>query len=63
MRYLHAVHRGDYGALPGIWSSLLARLKAIGETLSPPSLEIYGHWNPDPDKVETTILIGLAAKG
>ena len=61
-RYLHSVHRGNYGALPGIWSSLLSRLKEISETLSPPSLEVYGHWNPDPNKAETTILIGLAAK-
>ena len=58
-RYLRYVHTGPYSTLPQIWPQLVAELKQLGETPAKPSLEIYGHWNEDPSKCETTILISL----
>ena len=61
-RYLRHVHTGDYATLPHIWPWLFAQLKEQNEISKYPSLEIYGHWNPDPSKCETTILIGVEQK-
>ena len=58
-RYVRFVHTGPYSALPQIWPQLVAEIKQRGETPTKPSLEIYGHWNEDPSKCETTILISL----
>ncbi len=58
-RYLRFVHTGPYSELPQIWPKLVAEIKQRGETPAKPSLEIYGHWNEDPAKCETTILISL----
>ena len=35
------------------------RVVELGERATSTGLEIYGHWDPDPTKLETTILIGL----
>ena len=59
LRYLKHVHVGPYQALPSKWASLKSRLASCGETISSPSLEIYGHHCDDPSKTETTILIAL----
>ena len=58
-RYLRYVHTGPYSELPQIWPQLVDGLKQQGEVPAKPSLEIYGHWNQDPSKCETTILIAL----
>ena len=62
-RYLRYVHTGPYSTLPQIWPQLFAELKQQGENPTNPCLEIYGHWNQDPSKCETTIVIGLNRKG
>ncbi|MEZ4619590.1 MAG: hypothetical protein R2867_29355 [Caldilineaceae bacterium] len=59
-RYLRYRHIGPYAMLPQIWPQLLDQLRQRGETPTPPHLEIYGHWQSDETKCETTILIGLA---
>jgi hypothetical protein len=61
-RYLRHVHIGPYQALPQKWTALKAELAARGETISSPSLEIYGHHSDDESKLETTILIGLRVR-
>ena len=61
-RYLRHVHWGSYSTLPQIWPLLFAQLKERNEKSKYPNLEIYGHWNADPSKCETTILIGLDQK-
>lgn len=61
-RYLRHVHKGDYSPLPQIWRLLFAQLMELNEIPKYPNLEIYGHWNADPSKCETTILIGLDQK-
>jgi hypothetical protein len=58
-RHLKHVHVGPYQALPGKWASLKSALAGRGETISSPSLEIYGHHCEDQSKLATTILIGL----
>ncbi len=60
-RYLKHLHVGPYQALPAKWQALKDDLAARGETMESPALEIYGHHCDDPEKAETTILIGLQA--
>ncbi len=61
-RYLRHVHVGSYQALPRKWKDLKTELAARGEIIDSPALEVYGHHCEDPDKLETTILIGLQTK-
>lgn len=62
-RYLRYVHLGEYNKLPKVWAELITFVKQHGMSPRYPNLEVYGHWNSDPAKCETTILIGLDAKG
>jgi SAM-dependent methyltransferase len=62
-RYLKHTHRGSYQQLPQTWKALKAELKARGEEMAAPVLEIYGHPSEDPAKTETNILIGLQSNG
>ena len=59
-RYAKYLHIGPYSTLSAIWSQLMDALKQRGEEPLYPNLEIYGHWNADETKCETTILITLA---
>lgn len=61
-RHLKHVHVGPYQALPAKWAALKFELAGRGETITSPSLEIYGHHCDDSSKLETTILIGLQPK-
>jgi len=63
-RYAKHVHIGPYHELPQKWQSLRAALAARGESITMPSLEVYGHSceGEDESKAETTILLGLKAK-
>lgn len=61
-RYLKHVHIGPYHALPQVWERLTAELTANGETMTLPSLEVYGHHCEDEAKQETTVLIGLGLR-
>ena len=63
-RYAKHVHIGPYHELPEKWQSLKAALSARDESITTPSLEVYGHSceGDDESKAETTILLGLKAK-
>lgn len=61
-RYLRHLHVGPYQLLPQKWKDLKAELAARAETMTCPSLEVYGHHGEEPSKLETTILIGLRKK-
>lgn len=61
-RYMKHLHVGAYQALPQKWRDLMAELRARGEVICSPSLEVYGHHCEDSTKQETTILICLQAK-
>ncbi len=57
--YARHLHVGPYHDLPQKWKVLKAELASRGETVTFPSLEVYGHHCSDPAKTETTILLGL----
>lgn len=59
-RHAKYLHVGPYSTLGAIWPHLMDALKQRGEKPVHPNLEIYGHWNADETKCETTILISLA---
>jgi hypothetical protein len=63
-RYAKHVHVGPYQDLPQKWQALKAELSGRGETVTMPSLEVYGHSceGDDDSKPETTILMGLKPK-
>lgn len=61
-RYLKHLHIGPYDALPAKWQALKAELTSRGETITWPSLEVYGHHCDDSARQETTILMGLQRK-
>lgn len=58
-RYVQHRHVGPYAELPHVWSELSSQLKRCGEQPRFPGLEVYGHWNPDPARCETTILLAV----
>jgi hypothetical protein len=59
-RYARHVHVGPYHELPQKWQALKAELTARGETMTAPSLEVYGHaCEGEGSQPETTILIQL----
>lgn len=63
-RYSKHVHVGPYHELPQKWQMLKAELSARGDSVTMPSLEVYGHSCEDDDesKAETMILMGLKAQ-
>lgn len=63
-RHSKHVHIGPYKELPQKWQTLKAELSARGETVTMPSLEVYGHSceGDDDSKAETTILMGLTSR-
>lgn len=61
-RYARHLHVGAYQALSLKWRDFRAELASLGERVSLPSLEIYGHHCDAPSLLETTLLIGLMAK-
>ena len=63
-RYAKHVHIGPYHELPQKWQSLKGQLSDRGETVTMPSLEVYGHSceGDDDSKAKTTILLGLKSK-
>jgi len=64
-RYSQYVHVGPYQLLPEVWQALKAELAAEGETVSMPSLEVYGHSceGADESEAKTTIVLGLKPRG
>jgi effector-binding domain-containing protein len=49
------VHRGPYAQLSDAHQALHRWCAANGRTIGAHSLEIYGDWSEDPEKLETTI--------
>src|SRR6516162_8960529 len=49
------VHRGPYTELGAAHQALHEWCRANGRNIGGHSLEIYGDWAPDPEKLETTI--------
>ena len=49
------LHRGPYAELSGAHQALRDWCRANGRNIGAHSLEIYGDWSEDPEKLETTI--------
>ena len=56
------LHRGSYAQLFDAHSALHEWCKANGRKIGAHSLEIYGDWHSDPNKLETTIAYMLKPK-
>jgi hypothetical protein len=59
-RYAYLRHTGPYEQIPQAYAALEAEIKRLGLHPKPPSLEIYGHWNANPNLLETEILQTVA---
>ncbi len=63
-RYSKHIHVGPYRELPQKWQALKSELATRGESVTMPSLEVYGYSceGDDDSKAKTTILMGLKPK-
>ncbi len=59
-RAAHFVLVGDYDGLPGAWNTLLGWCAAEKLPLAGVNWEIYGEWNEDSSKIETSLYALLA---
>lgn len=50
-----AMHQGDYARLGETHAAVHAFVEAHGLEPAGPIWEIYGHWRPDPDELETEV--------
>lgn len=58
-KYAWHKHVGPYQLVGDANDKMRQELKKRGLTYGPPSLEIYGHHGPDPQKLETEIIYSL----
>jgi effector-binding domain-containing protein len=54
-RAMVTTHHGDYGGLGAASDAVRAWCGAHGHALAGPSWEVYGHWDPDPSKLDTDV--------
>lgn len=59
-RTAHFLHVGPYAGIPGAWHTLFAWCAEKGLELAHINWEIYGDWNDDPSKLETSVQALLA---
>ncbi len=55
-RYAYYRHVGPYEQIPAAYAILKSELESLGLRPVLPGLEIYGHWNEDPQKLVTEII-------
>ena len=61
--YAYCRHTGPYELIPVVYTAMQAEIKRLGMRQIPPGMEIYGHWNDDPQKLVTEILLSVASSG
>lgn len=54
-RAAHTTYTGDYAGLGGAHDAVIRWCRTNGYTTTGTRLEIYGDWDPDPDKVQTDV--------
>jgi effector-binding domain-containing protein len=59
-RYAYYCHTGLYERIPQAYETMQAELERLGLHTMAPSMEIYGHWNDDPEQLVTEILQSIA---
>lgn len=57
--YAYYRHTGPYEQIPEVYRAVQAELGRLGQRSVLPWLEIYGHWNDDPQKLVTEILMSV----
>jgi effector-binding domain-containing protein len=55
-RYVRIKHIGPYNQIPETFTKAQEYFKNEGIAVGLPYLELYGHWNEDPSKLETDLL-------
>jgi hypothetical protein len=55
-RYVCVKHVGPYNQIPETFTKAQEYFKTEGIAVGVPYLELYGHWNEDPSKLETDML-------
>jgi effector-binding domain-containing protein len=55
-----AIHQGDYAGLQATHAAIHQWVAASGRRIGSHSMEIYGDWHTDPNKLETEIIYLLA---
>ena len=58
-RFISVVHVGSYEGLHVAYDAISASVRNEGLKLGGPYWEFYGHWNPDPERLETTVSYSL----
>lgn len=58
-RYALYKHVGPYDQLKATYDAANAEFEKVGVRARLPILEIYGHWNSDPAKLETELLFSV----
>lgn len=58
-RYAACKHVGPYHLLSQTGDAMKAELRKRGLVSGPPYIEVYGHWNDDPAKLETELIHAL----
>lgn len=54
--YAYYRHVGPYEQIPQAYAAMRAEVERLGMRFTQPGLEIYGHWNDDPQQLVTEIL-------
>jgi hypothetical protein len=60
VQYAYYRHAGPYELIPKAYSMMQAEIERLGMRQVSPGMEIYGHWNDDPQKLVTEILLSVA---
>jgi effector-binding domain-containing protein len=58
-RYAYYKHIGPYTGLPQANKEMAQEIDRLGLVRKAPLIEIYGHWNEDPAKLETELIYAL----
>jgi effector-binding domain-containing protein len=59
-RFVSVLHVGSYDRLGEAYDTIHAAVRAQHLHLAGPYWEFYGHWNADPERMETTVYYLLA---
>jgi effector-binding domain-containing protein len=54
-RAAHTTHVGDYAGLGDAHDAVIQWCRTHGHTLTGTRWEVYGDWDPDPEKVQTDV--------
>ena len=58
-RFISMLHVGDYSGLGATYDAIYSYCRGAGLKTAGPYWELYGHWNENPEKLETTVAVSL----